>query len=342
MRQGDAERRQGERVRLPGTLAKATIKRLTATRFGWNAAGRLRRPGVLILLYHRIGAPGDPFPGLDVSVFRAQMEWLAAHCTPISPDQLRDAVGAGSLARPPVLVTFDDGYLSYRERAYPILREFGIPSLLFLTTAYIDEPTRLFWWDALRAAIEKAACRRVELPWDPGSTLTVDRPESRQQLLSAAKEHLKSVPDADRKAEVAELLERLGAHNPFFNGVRQMLSWDDVTAILEGTHIGGHSHTHPIMSMLTDEALETEVATCRERIRSATGMTPRWFAYPNGRTCDFDDRSRAALLRHGFDSAFASVGGVAGADVDWMALPRFAGEGTVGELAWRLSVRARH
>jgi peptidoglycan/xylan/chitin deacetylase (PgdA/CDA1 family) len=94
--------------------------------------------------------------------------------------------------------------------------------------------------------------------------------------------------------------------------------------------------------MLTDEEREVEVATCRERIRSATGTTPRWFAYPNGRTCDFDDRSRGALLRHGFDTAFSTVSGVAGPDVDWMAVPRFASGATVGELAWRLSVRARH
>jgi peptidoglycan/xylan/chitin deacetylase (PgdA/CDA1 family) len=120
-----------------------------------------------------------------------------------------------------------------------------------------------------------------------------------------------------------------------------MLSWDDVRAILDVTHIGAHSHTHPIMSMLTEEELDVEVATCREKIRSATGMTPRWFAYPNGRARDFDDRSRGALRRHGFDTAFSTVGGVAGAGVDWMALPRLAGDGTVGELAWRLSVRAR-
>jgi peptidoglycan/xylan/chitin deacetylase (PgdA/CDA1 family) len=329
-------------MRLPSTVAKATIKRLTATSFGWNAAGRLRPPGVLILAYHRIGAPGDRFPGLDVSLFRAQMEWLAAHCTPISPDQLRDAVAAGPTARPPVLVTFDDGYLSYRERAYPILREFGIPGLLFLTTAYIDEPTKMFWWDVLRAAIERSSCRRVELPWSPGSAWALDRPENRGELLSAAKEHLKGVSGKERDRDVAELLARLGAKDAVTDGARQMLDWSDVKAILDGTHIGGHSHTHPIMSKLTDEELEVEVATCRERIRSVTGITPRWFAYPNGRTCDFDDRSRAALRRHGFDAAFASVGGVAGPDVDWMALPRFAGDGTVGDLAWRLSVRAWH
>ncbi len=326
----------------PGAFGKATIKSLTTTKLGWKAAGLLRTPGVLILVYHRIGAPGDRFPGLDVTAFRAQMQWLAAHCTPISPDQLHEAISSRKSSRPPVLVTFDDGYLSYRERAYPVLKELGIPALLFITTAYIDEPRRLFWWDALRAAVEQTERRRVELPWNPRPPVTIDRPESRQLLLSAAKEHLKGVPDKTREIEVAELLDRLGVATAWLDGTRQMLDWDDVRAISDVTHIGAHSDTHPILSMLTDAELEREVATCRDKIRSALGTNPRWFAYPNGRACDFDDRARAALLRHGFDAAFTTVAGIARVGVDWMALPRLAGAGTVGELAWRLSVRARH
>jgi peptidoglycan/xylan/chitin deacetylase (PgdA/CDA1 family) len=329
-------------VRQPGAFAKTTIKSLTATDLGWKAAGLLRGPGVLILLYHRIAAPDDRFPGLDVTVFKAQMQWLVAHCTLISPDQLHEFTRSPRSSRPPVLVTFDDGYLSYRERAYPVLKDLEIPALLFITTAYIDEPRRLFWWDALRAAVEQTNRRRVELPWNPRCPVTIDRPESRQLLLRAVKEHLKGVADKRRGIEVTELLDRLGVATACFDGVRQMLDWDDVRAISDVTHIGAHSDTHPILSMLTDAELEREVATCREKIRSAIGRTPRWFAYPNGRACDFDDRSRAALLRHGFDAAFTTVSGIAGVGVDWMALPRLAGDGTVGELAWRLSVRARY
>lgn len=62
-------------------------------------------------MYHGLEHPEiASLPG----AFRAQMKVLAGHCTPISRDQLRDAVAAGRSTRPPVLVTFDDGYLSYR------------------------------------------------------------------------------------------------------------------------------------------------------------------------------------------------------------------------------------
>ena len=79
-----------------------------------------------------------------------------------------------------------------------------------------------------------------------------------------------------------------------------------------------------------------ELATCRERISSATGAPPRFFAYPNGRERDFDERSRAALRRHGFAVAFSTEEGVNGPDTDWMAVRRFAGDGSLPDLAWRL------
>ena len=70
-----------------------------------------------------------------------------------------------------MLVTFDDGYRDYREAAYPILSALGIPALVFVTTAYIDEPTRLFWWEALALALQRTRVPRIEPRWQPGSLL---------------------------------------------------------------------------------------------------------------------------------------------------------------------------
>ena len=316
------------------------VKSLAATSVGWQAASRLRPRGAIVVLYHRISAPGDRFrlPGLPVEHFEAQMRWLAARCRPIAPEQLREEVISADSSRPPVLVTFDDGYRCFRERAYPILKELGIPALLFLTTAYIDEPSSLFWWDTLRAAVEGSAHDSLELPWAPGSRMPLSGAENRERLLVHARGHLKSVRDERRQSDLALLLERLGMAGRRVNTTREMMSWDDVRAVLDTTHLGGHSHTHPLLAQVDDAKLETEVATCRERLRSETGLVPRWFAYPNG---SFDDRSRAALTRHGFDTAFTTIQGVVKPGADPLALRRFSSSGTTSDLAWRLSVQAR-
>lgn len=314
----------------------AAIRSLTATRLGWQASRVVRPPGVIVLMYHRIGEAGDRFPGLDVGTFREHVEWLAHNCRPIGPDELRTAVTARPGGRPSVLVTFDDGYLSYRQRAYPILKQHGVPALVFLATGYIDEPTRLFWWDRLRLAVEESAERTVELPWAEGRPVSLDTSVARERLLAAAKVHLKDQEEDARERDLGELLARLGASLRGTSHGKQMMDWDDVRQVQDVTHLGGHTHDHPIMSSIPEERVHSEVARCRERIRAETGLEPPWFAYPNGRQRDFDERSRTALQRHGFDCAFSTEEGLVGPDPDWLALRRLPADGSLRELAWRI------
>src|SRR4051812_50056800 len=42
-------------------------------------------------------------------------------------------------------VTFDDGYRSVRERAWPVLQRLGIPATVFVPTALVGWPGPLHW-----------------------------------------------------------------------------------------------------------------------------------------------------------------------------------------------------
>src|SRR6185295_5844992 len=99
---------------------KTAAKWLASTSPGWALSRLVRPPGTLVLMYHRVGPNPTGFPSLDLGVFRAQMKWLKAHCTPVGPDDLRGSVARPNRGRPFVLVTFDDGYRDYFEHAYPI------------------------------------------------------------------------------------------------------------------------------------------------------------------------------------------------------------------------------
>jgi len=311
------------------------VRSFAASSLGWQASRVVRPAGVIVLMYHRISEAGDRFPGLDVRVFGEHVEWLARHCTPIAPEELRSATAARHSGRPRVLVTFDDGYLSYRQLAYPILKRHGVPALVFLATGYIDEPARLFWWDELRLAVEESAKASVELPWEEGRPVDLEAPGARPRLLAEAKAHLKDLEQDARERDLAEFLARLGPRRGGSHG-KQMMDWEDVRQVRELTRLGGHTHDHPILSSIPDERVEAEVARCRERIRTETGLEPPWFAYPNGRQRDFDERARTALRRHGFDCAFSTEEGLVRPDSDWLALRRLPGDGSVPDLAWRV------
>ena len=105
-----------------------------------------RSDRVLCLLYHRLVTREQydvirPATERRFSIpeesFRAQMHYLRDHgYHPMSAAAVLDRVEHGALLpRKPVLISFDDGCESVYSRALPILREFGFPALLFVTTS---------------------------------------------------------------------------------------------------------------------------------------------------------------------------------------------------------------
>lgn len=83
-----------------------------------------------IFMYHDIKTDEEMLSGLAVSVskFRNDLTWLREHgYTTILPS---DLVSAESLPNKPVMITFDDGYLSSYLVLYPILQEFQAKALI--------------------------------------------------------------------------------------------------------------------------------------------------------------------------------------------------------------------
>jgi peptidoglycan/xylan/chitin deacetylase (PgdA/CDA1 family) len=88
----------------------------------WARAGAAE---VTVLLYHDIGDGFDDRYTISPSLFAAQMEWLHGNGY--------RAVGLGEVARlgaeeRAVVITFDDGYASFMDYAYPLFREYGFRS----------------------------------------------------------------------------------------------------------------------------------------------------------------------------------------------------------------------
>jgi len=316
---------------------KTAVKRALATGWGWKLARLGQGPvGAAVLTYHRVGTASDVFPNLPISVFRSHMLWLKQHCSVIAPDDLRERATHPS-RRQSVLVTFDDGYRDYHDHVYPVLDELKIPAVVFLTTAFMDDPARLFWWDMLDLATRRAPRPRARMPWARDTAVPLTPEPERLRFLKDCKNYLREVPDADKPPLLAALLAELEVDPTGLEAPRQALSWDEVRATMGLTRYGGHTHTHPLLSHLGPAQLDTEILTCRNRIHAETGIAPTWFAYPNGRACDFTAQAKGTLRHHGFDTAFTTVEGINGPDTDWMEIKRIPGSGSIPEFAWAVS-----
>lgn len=119
---------------------------------------RSRPPGVVVLIYHRVGRRAETEIDMPADEFERQMEWLASTGRAVDIDTacarlvLREAVGgaggAGGAAGAdspaggsvnPVVVTFDDGTSDLAEIALPILARHHVPATVYIATRHVDE-----------------------------------------------------------------------------------------------------------------------------------------------------------------------------------------------------------
>lgn len=104
------------------------------------AADLLRPPprGVTVLIYHRVGGGSGLQIDLPTATFDDQIAELANRAVPLD-DALRRLAGAVPPAPDPVVVTFDDGTADFVEEALPVLAGHGVPALLYVATAFVEE-----------------------------------------------------------------------------------------------------------------------------------------------------------------------------------------------------------
>jgi peptidoglycan/xylan/chitin deacetylase (PgdA/CDA1 family) len=124
-----------------GVRALGTAVRPIAT-----AARRINRNrGLTIIGWHRVDGCSD---GLSTGVddFRRHLDELDAWGASVLPlDAAVAALEAGTLPDRAVALTFDDGYASVVETAWPILHERGLPTTLFVVSASMAGDLRFAW-----------------------------------------------------------------------------------------------------------------------------------------------------------------------------------------------------
>lgn len=126
----------------PATRHVATIARPLVR----AAQSMHRTPGLTVLGWHRVDRIGGGV-STHLDMFRRQLDVLAEWGATILPlEESVAALAAGRLPERAVSLTFDDGYASVAEAAWPLLRERGWPATLFVVTGYLDG-TRRFPWD---------------------------------------------------------------------------------------------------------------------------------------------------------------------------------------------------
>ena len=256
------------------------------------------------------------------------------------PEAIRDLQAAGRQLWKSsrfAMITFDDGYVDNYELAYPVLRTNDATGVFFVATGFIDEP-RLAWWDEIAWMIRssKRDTLRLAENW-LDEPLKLDRSDRRQvinQLLRACYR----LDGCRTKQFLDGIAEETGSGRaPKEAANEQWMTWDMIREMSAGgMDFGAHTVTHPILANLTAEEQGMEVCESRLRIEKQLDRPITSLSYPVGKRESFNDETRAALSKHGFDWAFSYYGGhSSGADIDRFDIPRVAIESDVSMADFR-------
>jgi peptidoglycan/xylan/chitin deacetylase (PgdA/CDA1 family) len=294
-----------------------------------------------VLTFHRIEThEPDLYPGLaglDASGFSRFMDQLADRFRPIGVGELLGAL-SGDIELPArsVLVTFDDAYRDFAEVAWPIMRDRGVPVVLFVPTSFPDHPTREFWWDELYSAVSSAGPAQ----WQQ---VGIDA-SSPDEAFRSVRDGIKSMPHDDAMQFVRDSVATLrGPEAPLPDlGDGRVLGWAEIDELgSAGVDLAPHSRTHPMLDRLPPDQLDAEIRGSLDDLCGRLGsdrVTPV-FAYPSG---GHDPRVRAAVERAGFTAAFTTERGLVDVErSDHFRLPRLniGRDSTVGAVGTEAAIR---
>ena len=317
---------------------KNAIKNIVGFTVFWNTVGAyLRKPGVYVLMYHRVSDNSSEFSSLPTSLFREHVLWLMNNCTLIDEKQMQSCLRKPRRIKPYVLITFDDGQKCMSDDVYPILKELNVPASIFLATGKMDDGG-LIWTDEINWAFQHTIVNKIVLPWEPEKILSLESRIQKQAALDLCKSYLKSCTNSTRESMHAEILNRLDVTDKIMMLPREMLNWEEVRRCADVFDYGGHTRSHPIMSMLSDNELEEEIESCTSSISQHVNTQPFSFAYPNGRKQDYDERCKRILKNNGYQMAFSTTEGVNTVGADLFDLKRIPTTAKLRDLVWMMAV----
>lgn len=130
-----------------------------------------KNPKIAVLCYHNLASKEEKrnFPDeqdwtIDIENFKQHLDYLKKHNykTLTLEEFTQWKLGEISLPFKSVLITFDDGFLSNYQYAFPLLKEYNMNATVFIVGSFIENSSETEWNGNLKTYMSKSLLENVK------------------------------------------------------------------------------------------------------------------------------------------------------------------------------------
>lgn len=261
----------------------------------------------------------DDWTQIRPDEFKKQMLYIKENYDVISISEML-GIFKNKKSRPYLaVITFDDGYRSVYETAFPILRELDLPATVYITSNFIGndkKDIRFIWPDYVKVLLASSRLSKIDLSHFNLGNFDISDPVRQRTSVNKIIEHLKLTGSADKNNIISYLEEQCpGMINHDLFPAYHPMTWEEIKSLSTSNliSIGAHTRNHPILSRIDIDELESEILGSKKDIEDRIGTDVYDFAYPNGRMIDINDDA-IEIVKRGFRSAVTTFNGHNGPD----------------------------
>jgi peptidoglycan/xylan/chitin deacetylase (PgdA/CDA1 family) len=185
------------------------------------------------------------------------------------------------------ILSFDDGLKEHYTIAYPLLKKHHMRGIFFIPTDIQNNILQVHKiWLLLDQHLEKELINELGISKEP----YLDKKWYIGESIKVAnlKYYLDSHPDVLNKS-FSKYVDKKDANDFYMN-------FDEVQEMSDnGMLIGGHTHTHPLLSSLSYDEQEKEIEKSTGILR--TIQEPLWFSYP---FADYNQDTVELIKKYGY------------------------------------------
>lgn len=238
--------------------------------------------------------------------FEAALQFLTKNYTPVSLADVLASFDGKPLPLRPVLVTFDDAYVSVSDVAAPLCLKYGVPALFFVNASCLDN--RQLALDNLVCYVANvyglvpinAAIRGI----DSWAEFEV------RSLTQVFAEFLPSISLSTREAFRHNLIDVTGVNEERLAADAGLyLSGQQLRDLVKfNFELGNHTYTHANCRTLTAAEFAAEIDRNKVVLEEISGTQVRSFSVPYGSSIDLTPELAQHLGNSGYRAAFLAEG----------------------------------